>query len=133
MCPCGWQYIEHSCAAVADRGWRAVVVNHRGMGGVPITSDAFYNAGWTQDLRFALLHIQRAHPRAPVAAVGMSLGGNILVKYLGEEGSECPLQAACVVGCPWDLVQCDRWIGRASKQRLYSAAMATGLKDFARM
>ena len=63
----------------------------------------------------------------------MSLGANILVKYMGEEGSGTPLKAACAVGCPWDLLQCDRWIRRGMKQRLYSMAMATGLKEFAGM
>lgn len=127
------QYVMHAVDAALDKGWRAAVANHRGLGGVPLTSKAFYNAGWTQDVRFVLHHIEEIYPSAPVAALGTSLGANMLVKYLGEEGNKTSIFAAAAVGCPWDLVVVDRWLGRNSKQKIYGSGLIYGLKEFAHM
>lgn len=127
------RYILHAVEAIVKRGWRALVVNHRGLGGVRLTSDTFYNAGWTEDLRRVILHIHETEPSAPLGAIGCSLGANILTKYLGQEGVNSPLAAAAIVGCPWDLLVCDRALHRTLRQRLYGRAMHVGLMDFAQM
>ncbi|KAJ7019908.1 AB-hydrolase YheT [Mycena alexandri] len=84
-------------------GYRAVVVNFRGCSGVPITSPKFYTAAQTDDLRQALMHIQKLYPRAPLLGLGFSIGGNVLIRYLAEEGVNSRLSSACILGCPWDL------------------------------
>lgn len=126
-------YILHAVEAVKRRGWRALVVNHRGLGGIALTSDTFYNAGWTEDLKGVILHIRKSEPSTSLLALGCSLGANILTKYLGEERGDSPLAAAATVGCPWDLLVCDRAIHRTFRQRLYGRAMHHGLRDFADM
>lgn len=45
-------------------------------------------------------HARRAHGGGPLAAVGYSLGGNVLLKYLGETGPQSPFQAAAAVSVP---------------------------------
>ncbi|KAJ7475904.1 AB-hydrolase YheT [Mycena latifolia] len=82
-------------------GYRAVVVNFRGC--VPLTSAKFYTAAQTDDLRQALIYITKLYPKAPLLGLGFSMGGNILVRYLAEEGANSRLSAACILGCPWDL------------------------------
>jgi predicted alpha/beta-fold hydrolase len=48
----------------------------------------------------------RARWRGPLGAVGFSMGGNILLKWLGEAGAEAPLEAAVAVSVPFDLAAC---------------------------
>ncbi|KAJ6513186.1 AB-hydrolase YheT [Mycena sanguinolenta] len=84
-------------------GYRAVVVNFRGCSGVPITSPKFYTAAQTDDLRQALMYISKLYPKAPLLGLGFSIGGNVLIRYLAEEGADSLLCSACILGCPWDL------------------------------
>lgn len=48
--------------------------------------------------------VQRRYPSSELLAAGWSLGGNILVRYLGEEGHNCPISAAASLCNPLDLV-----------------------------
>ncbi|XP_020599761.1 embryogenesis-associated protein EMB8 isoform X3 [Phalaenopsis equestris] len=97
-------YVKHIAYKMAKHGWNVVVENHRGLGGVSITSDCFYNAGWTEDVREVVNHLHQKYSMAPLFAVGTSIGANILVKYLGEEGEKTPLTGAASICSPWDLV-----------------------------
>ncbi|XP_048616178.1 embryogenesis-associated protein EMB8 isoform X2 [Brassica napus] len=97
-------YLKHLAYNTAKSGWNVVVSNHRGLGGVSVTSDCFYNAGWTEDVRVVLDHLQHEFPMAPLFAIGTSIGANILVKYLGEEGEKTPLRGAVAICSPWDLL-----------------------------
>ncbi|KAF5311736.1 hypothetical protein D9758_018943 [Tetrapyrgos nigripes] len=84
-------------------GYRAVVVNFRGCACVPITSQHLYTAGNTEDLRIALLYISQQYPKAPLFGMGFSLGANVMVRYMAEEGDRSRLLSGCTMGCPWDL------------------------------
>ncbi|KAM0988730.1 hypothetical protein FF1_012748 [Malus domestica] len=85
-------YIRHLAFNTAKMGWNVVISNHRGLGGVPITSDFIYNCGWTNDIREVCNHLHHKHPKAPLFLIGTSIGANILVKYLGEDGSNVPFE-----------------------------------------
>ncbi|WCJ18477.1 alpha/beta-Hydrolases superfamily protein [Euphorbia peplus] len=126
-------YIKNIAFAMARKGWNVVVCNHRGLGGIPITSDCFYSAGWTEDLRSIIEHIHSQYPEAPLYAVGTSIGANILVKYLGEQGLEIPLTGAAAVCSPFDLLVCDRFMNRRFVQKLYNRALAIGLQGYAQL
>ncbi|GFY88558.1 alpha/beta-Hydrolases superfamily protein [Actinidia rufa] len=67
-------------------------------------SDCFYNAGWTEDIRKIIDHLHYQYPEAPLFVVGTSIGANILVKYLGEDGINTPVAGAAAVCSPWDLL-----------------------------
>ncbi|THG12900.1 hypothetical protein TEA_003717 [Camellia sinensis var. sinensis] len=71
-------YIKHFAFKMANCGWNVVVSNHRGLGGISITSDCFYNAGWTEDIRKVIDHLHCKYPEAPLFVVGTSIGANIL-------------------------------------------------------
>lgn len=58
--------------------------------------------GWLY--RRVVTMVQRRYPASELLAAGWSLGGNILVRYLGEEGSRCPISAAASLCNPLDLV-----------------------------
>jgi predicted alpha/beta-fold hydrolase len=108
---------------------RAVVVNFRGCAGSQLYTPRLYSGAWTDDFRFAVSHVKHRCPTAKLGGLGFSLGSNVLVKYLGEEGEHCPLSFAMSVSNPFDMLvgslALDRsWLGRY----IYSPAMANNLK-----
>ncbi|KAF8891543.1 AB-hydrolase YheT [Mucidula mucida] len=94
-----------ACAPVEDGGlgYRGVVVNSRGCGGVPITSQRWYSGGCTEGLQQALMYLSHRYPDAPLLGLGFSSGANVLVRYLGEAQDQSQIRAACVLGCPWNI------------------------------
>ncbi|KAL5490359.1 hypothetical protein ACEPAI_5192 [Sanghuangporus weigelae] len=109
-------------------GYRGIVVNFRGCAGVPMTSGQLYSAGHTDDLRQALMYIAQRYPNASLLGLGFSLGANVIVRYLAEEGERSRLHAACALGCPWDVWQNSvRMEGNFFLRNVYSKAMATNL------
>ncbi|KAK1386820.1 Embryogenesis-associated protein EMB8 [Heracleum sosnowskyi] len=125
-------YIRHLVHSTAMRGWNVVVCNHRGMAGVPFTSDRTYNSGWTTDVRDVINHLHHKYSEAPLFAVGTSIGANILVKYLGEYGETVPLAGAAAICSPWDLLIGSRFIARKLVQNLYGLLLNMGLKSYAK-
>ncbi|KAL4312883.1 hypothetical protein GQ457_01G029400 [Hibiscus cannabinus] len=126
-------YIKHIAFGLAKHGWDVVVSNHRGLGGVSITSDCFYNAGWTEDARVVIDYLHRQYSKAPLFAIGTSIGANILVKYLGEDREKVPIAGAVAICSPWDLLIGDRFICRRLLQKLYDRALTIGLQGYAKM
>ncbi len=92
------------------RGWRACVLHFRDCGDYTNLLPRRYHAGETNDLRHFLNTLQpspeSAQNSGPLLAVGYSLGGNVLLKYLGESGDTTPLRAASAVCVPLDLHEC---------------------------
>ncbi|MFP5344553.1 MAG: YheT family hydrolase, partial [Gammaproteobacteria bacterium] len=80
----GSNYARGLLESLHQHGYRAVLMHFRGCSGEPNRLPRFYHAGDTGDL-YALIHALRARePRTPMAAVGYSLGGNMLLKYLAQ-------------------------------------------------
>jgi predicted alpha/beta-fold hydrolase len=90
---------------MADRGWGADLLIWRSCGEEPNRAPRFYHSGETGDLRFVLGRIIEEHPDAPIVIAGISLGGNVLLKYLGETGDAVPdaVVAAAAISVPYDL------------------------------
>ena len=66
------------------RDWLVARMNYRGCGGTEHLSATLYNAGMSGDLSAVIHSPVLAEVRGPRTAIGLSLGGNILLKYLGE-------------------------------------------------
>ncbi|XP_073119034.1 embryogenesis-associated protein EMB8 [Henckelia pumila] len=126
-------YMKHLVFNTAKHGWNVVVSNHRGLGGVSVTSDCFYNAGWTEDVREVINYLHEKYYAAPLFVVGTSIGANILVKYLGEDGENVPIAGAAAVCSPWDLLIGSRFIARRLIQKLYDRALTIGLQGYAQL
>ncbi len=96
--------------AAHNRGWRSCVLHFRDCGDYTNRLPRRYHAGETNDLRFFLNQLQTRREASqnpgPIVAVGYSLGGNVLLKYLGESGDDTPLKAATAVCAPLDLHEC---------------------------
>ena len=99
-------YARQLLAAAEARGWRALVLHFRDCGDYRNRLPRRYHAGETNDLRFFLNHLRESGEQAPIVTVGYSLGGNVLLKYLGEEGSASPVSAATAVCVPLSLQRC---------------------------
>ncbi|RUP36175.1 LOW QUALITY PROTEIN: hypothetical protein BC936DRAFT_138482 [Jimgerdemannia flammicorona] len=84
--------------------FRAVVVNFRGCAESKLVTPQLYSGAYTDDLRIALRYIRSEIPNAKLMAIGFSLGSNVLVKYLGEEGDRTPFIAGISVGNPFDFL-----------------------------
>jgi uncharacterized protein len=110
-------------AAAAERGWRALTLNFRSCSGEPNRLPRFYHSGDTADLDHVVRMISSRHPDAMMGAVGVSLGGNVLLKWLGEQGEAAPRQVAGAVGIsvPFDLEACARVLDRGLPKTLYTS------------
>ncbi len=103
-------YARMMLTGARDRGWRSCVLHFRDCGDYRNRLPRRYHAGETNDLRFFLNKLQAARKTTlnpgPILAVGYSLGGNVLLKYLGESGEMTPLNGACAISVPLDLHEC---------------------------
>ncbi|BAQ83702.1 MULTISPECIES: hydrolase [Pseudomonas] len=113
-------YVTGLQQALAARGWASAALNWRGCSGEPNLLPRSYHSGASEDLAAAIAHLRAQRPQAPLYAVGYSLGGNVLLKYLGESGSESPLQGATAVSVPFRLDQCADRIGQGFS-KIYQA------------
>jgi predicted alpha/beta-fold hydrolase len=77
-------------------GWRVAVLRHRGWGH-PITTPRVFDGCSFEDLSVLLGVITERYPGARIAAVGMSAGANVLVRYLGCAGDASPILAGLSV------------------------------------
>jgi len=84
-------------------------------------------------MREVVNFLHHEYPDAPLFTVGTSIGANIVVKYLGEEGESTPVAGAASICSPWDLLVTNRFISRKLVQRCYDRALAIGLKGYAKL
>jgi predicted alpha/beta-fold hydrolase len=103
------------------RGWATDVLIFRGCNGEIPRAARFYHSGETGDLDFVIRRLVQDHPTQPLVVAGFSLGGNVLLKWLGEQGDGLPPQvkAAAAVSVPYDLERGSRHIERGFS-RLYT-------------
>jgi len=118
--------------ALVRRGWRGALMHFRGCSGEPNLLQRSYHGGDTGDLAFFVEKLRQREPYTPLAAVGYSLGGNVLLKWLGEQGAAAPLQGAAAVSVPFDLgaatAHLMRGFARVYEQRLLRC-LQEGLAD----
>jgi len=100
------RYVRALMTALDGTGYRGVLLQFRGCSGEPNRLDRSYHSGDTGDLAYLVDWLERRFGVAPFAAVGYSLGGNVLLKWLGERGAGAPLATAVAVSVPFDLAAC---------------------------
>lgn len=107
-------YLQGFLAEARRRGWGGTVLIFRSCGGEINRARRFYHSGETGDLAFALEQIMTAFPDSPIFIAGVSLGGNVLLKYLGELGTAVDprIRAAAAISVPFDLAKSSRHIDR---------------------
>lgn len=113
-----------------QRGWWADLVLWRTCDGVTVNAvRRSYHSGASDDADVALTRIIRADPDRPTLLHGVSLGGNVLLKWLGERGDTVPaaIRAAVAVSVPFDLAAASARIDRGWS-RLYGRFFLRTLK-----
>lgn len=100
-------YIRAMCGELSKRGLRAAVLCHRG-GALPNRQAAFYHAGFTEHLAWLVALLREQEPHTPLYAVGFSLGGSMLIRYLAQTGQASGLVAGAAVSLTFSLASTAR-------------------------
>ena len=113
-------YLDAMFEEARKHGWGMDVLLFRSCGDEPNRTARFYHSGETGDVALVLSHLMREFPEASFGVVGFSLGGNVLLKWLGEMAGAVPsaLKVAAAVSVPFDLARSVDRIG-AGFSRLY--------------
>lgn len=88
------------------RSWRSVMLQLRGAGPEPNRLARSYHHGDTADFRYLCKLLHAREPRTPLLGAGWSLGANVMLKALAEEGDDSPLCAAVTSSPPFVLEPC---------------------------
>ncbi len=104
-------YVQGFLAAAARLGWRGTAMNFRSCARdprrlsrmLPNRRPRLYHSGETSDFDYVIAKLASREPGTPLLAVGASLGGNVLLKWLGENPGQRMVMAAAAVSTPYDL------------------------------
>ena len=131
-------YAAALLGAAAARGWRGVVPHWRGCGGEPNRLARAYHSGDYAELDALLAAVRARTGAAPLFALGISLGGNVLLNWLGreKEKSRAWLKAAASVSAPIDLVASgtalDRGLNRVYARNFLKTLVPRALEKLGR-
>lgn len=98
-------YIQGALATLSSRGFHPILMHWRGSSGEPNRLARAYHSGASDDIQWFVDFLANRYKSAKLYAVGYSLGGNALLKYLGEQGSTSPLTGAMAVSPPLVLAE----------------------------
>jgi len=123
-------YATALMAAVQGAGWAGAVVHFRGCSGVPNRLPRAYHSGDSDEIDWILRRLRTDFPQRRIHVVGVSLGGNALLKWLGERGAAAGavVDATAAVSAPLDLTACGHHLGRGFN-RVYTRHFLRTLKQ----
>jgi predicted alpha/beta-fold hydrolase len=111
-------------------GWRAVVPHFRGCSGEPNRLARSYHSGDSEEVDWILRRVKERHPNFKMFAMGVSLGGNMLLKWLGERGATAcgVIERAAGVSVPLDLPAAARVLDCGANRLIYTRHFLCTLK-----
>ncbi len=118
-------YARAIAAAALERGWRLAIPHFRGCSGEPNRTARAYHSGDSEEIDWVLQRFGR-----PVFALGVSLGGNALLKWLGERGAgaRALVRRAAAVSAPLDLAAAGNALDRGLNRFIYTRHFLSTLK-----
>lgn len=127
-------YARSLMAEIQRREWRGIVPHFRGCGGLANRLPRAYHSGDTAEIEWMLQRIRTIAGSAPLFAVGVSLGGNALLKWAGESGARAAeiLTAIVAVSVPYELAATGDHLARGAN-RIYTWNFLRTLKQNARL
>jgi predicted alpha/beta-fold hydrolase len=107
-------YVQGIVERAGQRDWSVSVMVFRGCGPELNVAPRMYHSGETGDLRLLIQELTRRFPGEALVLLGVSLGGNVLLKYLGESPQSVPagVRAAAAISVPYDLEAGSRHLQR---------------------
>jgi len=106
-------YARALARELRQQAWRGAVPHFRGCSGEPNRLPRAYHSGDAEEIGWILRRLRGESSGAPLFAIGVSLGGNALLKWLGEDGrAKDVLAAAAAVSAPVDLMAAGDALGR---------------------
>jgi len=123
-------YVSGLLRELAEAGWRGLVVNFRSCGGEVNRSRRMYHSGDTEDLEFIISRLTAREPNLRLGLVGVSLGGNVALKWLAERGEDAPAQVAgaVAISTPFNLAACAAALDRGLNRTLYTVNFLSTMK-----
>jgi predicted alpha/beta-fold hydrolase len=118
-------YARLLARALPAAGWRVAIPHWRGCSGEPNRKPRAYHSGDSAEVDWIVRRFA-----VPVDAIGVSLGGNALLKWLGERGPEAKrlVRRAAAVSAPLDLAAAGRALDRGLNRLLYTRMFLATLK-----
>lgn len=126
-------YVRSLAAKVISEDWNCLAVNFRSCSGEPNRLQQSYHSGQTRDLKFVIEHVRARY--SAIFLAGYSIGGNIILKWLGEEGeaaAEKGVKGAVAVSVPYDLEKAVEVLDRGFNKGVYTANLLWTLKKKSR-
>lgn len=120
-------YIQGVMRTLEEKGFASVLMHFRGCSAKENLLPRSYHSGDTADAKAWINHLTKNYPNSSIHAVGYSIGGNMLLKLLGEEGENTPLKSAISVSAPMDLDITAKAINKGFS-KLYQAYLLKALK-----
>ncbi len=121
------KYVRGTACQLIALGWRTVILQLRGAGPEPNRLHRCYNQGDTEDLRYFWHLLREREPSAFIASVGWSLGGNVTLKALAEEGKTAPVDIAAAASVPFSIRPCAERL-RTGFSRIYQKRLLDSVK-----
>lgn len=121
------KYLRGTARRLIALGWRTVTLQLRGAGPEPNRLRRHYNHEDTGDLRHCWGLLRRREPESFIASIGWSLGGNVTLKALSEEGATAPIDLAAVASVPFSIRPCIERLRRGFS-RIYQKHLLGFLK-----
>ena len=115
-------YARSIAARALELGWRCVVPHFRGCSGELNRLPRAYHSGDSEEIGWILRRLGVAH------VVGVSLGGNALLKHLGETGSNSAIRKAVAISAPLDLAAAGKALDRGLSREIYTRNFLKTLK-----
>lgn len=122
-------YAQAFAEFAREQGLRYAVPHFRGCSGELNRAPRAYHSGDHQEIDWILRRLRDAH-RGPIVAVGISLGGNALLRWAGEQGEAAAqvVSAVAAVSAPLDLAAGGRAIGRGFNRQVYTRMFLRTMK-----
>jgi predicted alpha/beta-fold hydrolase len=122
-------YARAIAARALALGWRCVVPHFRGCSGELNRLPRAYHSGDSAEIDWILRRLRARNAASGVlSAVGISLGGNALLKLLGEKGGAMQLQKAVAISAPLDLAAAGRSLDAGLNRKIYTRVFLRTLK-----
>lgn len=115
-------YVRLTLDALGRAGALAVALNFRGCGSEPNRTPRFYHSGETSDPGLVVGRLAERFPDRPLGVIGFSLGGNMLLRWLGEQGEAASglVRGAAAISVPYDLAGGTGVLESGAMGRVYS-------------